>query len=1396
MVSFLDTFITPYSMMNVSHGRETPLVFLKKAPIAHLAIAVLLVITSTSAGIGAYNGTETDDQQIRNEISGRVRSTDDMELPKTSMLLSVEDNEWVSQTENLKLGEGTYYEIDDLTYNELDQIKADASSTYRMLSSRSTFSHKGTYLVAYVILVDINSRSYRFMLSGSTDQGSTWDHVEVMSRVDIHEPRVELTVHEDKLFYVSSMSPASIANRVDIFARVTPFANWLNLSHVEPETFMINGDEAFTQLIGLDGRLILFVKDQAYTRPDYHTYQNGTWWPVRTMPYSTLSFSAVKLFRNNMEYIHFLYLDGTSPSAIREVHTTNGGGTWSGPTAVATASQTIKYIVATSDGEDIYGALNYLNSEDIGHFIYDGSTLSELDHYFTSGSNGLDSDDKEITIGMMGDDIIVAFEDEGGTISIARSFDKGRSFNRVIHGSGNVHSPSIAGDLSLFAYMNGPNIQIADMRNAGTALLVTNVISAPGVSSWDQIGLSLGGASLEGSFELMIRSEDGDQLFPSSGTLSVHSFGPDHMGVHHFQHVIDLSELNEGGCPERISIGFQFSSLNGERPTLFSFLLNYTVAYPYEMKIVDEMDMVDMSNVRVSAVGLELENTHISGFAVIGPFKIEEGMPHHLWAKGTFLNIEDTCTFSILASNHFSMGSFDGFSNDLSDELVKAGEFVPIKWGRLNLHDLPPFVSEFYVKVDIQRTGSLSPRLTSLRIGYTSPPEIEEVDIEQIEIYRDISTEVHIQVSDPEEPADHLHLDVMIMAPGSDDWTCMGISDPMWNGEDWEVTVTTDILSVVGNYSFKVNLSDGIGAFGEEMIVTDLLLVLNNVPTPPMVKIDPALPVTGDTLTFMMISPGSDIETDIFDLTYNIYLFKGGDLYKKLDNQTTPDILLDDPVLAKDEVWDILFTTWDGVEESEPFRVELRVLNSWPLIIWDGKSIDILEDEVDTALDPDEWFRDPDGDELEFTVKGPIEISPYVQDGVVMFDQLEDHNGPSWLWVNAFDGDVNVSINITMNIIEVNDIPVWNHFETLTVYEGEWIFVDISARDLRDHELPVVSINDFVPGIIEGVNLIFYPNGSFMFQPDNSMVGTHRVLLDVEDGHSITSDSFNITVLNTNQPPERPAVTPGGNVHVYEHDERIVLSAVSLDPDLIWGDDLTYLWTSSIDDDLGQGENITPVLSVGIHTVTVTARDTEGEMNSTSISIEVLAKEKEDGTVMRTWMVYGMSCFLPLLLGIIIGVAIILLARKKKEEKKDNKDIKDEKEEGSSADPPGLKITDKDERTSLPGPSLQSANAQQPERVLPPHTPEQTTYPVVNEARPQPPSSENAEPQAKPPNDQDQGPTPPKITDPVVPRSTPNPATGPVSVGMQPTPPPTRSSNDPVPEEIVPHYDAEKEASQ
>lgn len=1240
--------------------------------------------------------TDSDDPEEK-RLEGRsdsnmIRSSESSILPVSSKYFSVNDPYWIGDSRDLKSEMNNFLAVDDLEYEEMNRIPAFPPSLHQSSSSRMAISHNNEYIVAFID--QTSPYGFDFKLSLSVDQGSFWSTITVLSMDDIGDPSVEIMVHEDKFFFLSSFEMRDLSNIYEIHIKVTPFANIWNISSVASKEYSIPARGLTTQFGCVYGGMFIFAKTESFSRPMIIPYSNGTWLPTSYFPYSTHSFSAVFMGAEHDGELRVYFLHNNARTLLKMVSINSVVDQWSGIFDVFSTTTEIGQVITFTDGEMVYGAVDLIQLKEMATFEHDGVNSCSIGFKFDYEWNGGGTDHRS-SMGGRNDDIMIMLEGSNGQIELFRSFDNGGSYHvQEIFSGGSSLRPSLSSDLSLVVYMNGTDLQVGEFKNAIEGRMITEKLFFHGATSWDQVAFSIDDAEVDGSFEFRVLDSNSNQIFPDQGFLSIHGSPSGNLGRTHYEHICEISNMNISEEENGLQIEFQFNNVN-EDPSLFAFLINYTVEYPCQFDIDDDLGVISTFNTQITEMGLELAHSSDSGEAIIGPFVVEDEVPHHLWAKGAFLNIENYCTFSIIGSNLQEPDPLVDFTSALSDRLDSSGEFVHLKWGLKNLGEIPVHVSEFYVLVTMVRSGTLSPRLSSLRLEYSMAPTIINVSIEDDVILRNRTTKLHIFAEDREDPSHHLLVETRIMSPDEEEWTDMGMDGAVWNGLDWEVVVNSDIFSETGNYSFKVNAIDRFGRVSEDFVLMDFLKIENIKPLPPLVRFLPIEPRPGDKLSMEMVRPGEDEETTFTDIRYNVYVFLDGSLDGNHLNLTTLDMEFDEISIVKDHTWTIMVTTWDGLEESEPFIQEIHINNTPPYVEWDGSAISILEDQIDASIDPSIFFVDIDYDLLEFNVRGSDQLSPFVENDMIGFDLEQDFHGKGWIEVNAYDGVVNTTINVTIDVEPVNDLPIWNHIDDLVVHEGDWIHVDIGAIDLRDHESPSVSMNDFVSGLNKGKNLLTLPNGSFSFKPDNSMIGLHQVEITIEDLSSKSVERFNLTVLNTNQPPTIPLITIERGSHVIGPDEDLILTAKSTDPDEVWGDGINYSWMSSIDGILGNGPRMDMELSVGEHIIDVIATDSEGASNTTVITIEVLDRTSDDGSVLRTWILYSLSAIIPLFLGIILGIFILIIIKNRKRAKEN------EDPSSASTETPG---SDLDVKSGGGGKAAdQLPGGLNPLRVLPPH---------------------------------------------------------------------------------------------
>lgn len=118
--------------------------------------------------------------------------------------------------------------------------------------------------------------------------------------------------------------------------------------------------------------------------------------------------------------------------------------------------------------------------------------------------------------------------------------------------------------------------------------------------------------------------------------------------------------------------------------------------------------------------------------------------------------------------------------------------------------------------------------------------------------------------------------------------------------------------------------------------------------------------------------------------------------------------------------------------------------------------------------------------------------------------------------------------------------------------------------------------------------------------------GTYQLRVRVEDNDgSWAEDTLTITVNPGNRPPTVTILSPANNL-TFNQGDTITFRGQATDPEDGRLSGSSLVWTSSIDGIIGTGESFTKSnLSVGAHTITLTAIDSKGASGQDSISITI-----------------------------------------------------------------------------------------------------------------------------------------------------------------------------------------------
>jgi uncharacterized membrane protein len=549
-------------------------------------------------------------------------------------------------------------------------------------------------------------------------------------------------------------------------------------------------------------------------------------------------------------------------------------------------------------------------------------------------------------------------------------------------------------------------------------------------------------------------------------------------------------------------------------------------------------------------------------------------------------------------------------------------------------------------------------------------PVVEDLGLSSTSIYRMRSGTIWINVTDEYDPINQLNVVLEHRLTGATGaWTTYLINKSSYFNGSWRATVFPRADAATGSYDLRVNVTDSDGMFSGYMVFPSALTVLNGVPTTPVIRIDPANPVTTSTLVAVVITPATDIETSA--LIYHYRWFKDGELQAAIVTDTVISSLT-----TKGENWSVEVSAYDGSDEGPPAMASMVIGNAGPMVKRQLPNPELMEDTPDNQwIDLAGAFEDPDGDSLAWTVSPTpqnitVTIDPAT--GKVTLTPEASWNGEESITFVASDGQAQASQTILVTVTAVNDRP-W-----FTTVNNQPITADpVAFRIMQGETLTIV------PGAmdIEGDTLIFSVNsssvqldedtGTITFQAGNEAVGTLRFALTMWDNVSTSARvKLNIVIVveNKNDPMEVPRITSPHSGAKFKVDQLFSLVGACTDPDTIYGQVLNFSWYAN-GTLLGYGMSLTiNFTQPGTYIINLTV--TDGEFTrGTEVPIVIEAKEipmppppPPNGDGGEKGISYG------LIVGVIVIIAVaallaFLLVTRRRAARLEAKDETEEKHE-------------------------------------------------------------------------------------------------------------------------------------
>ena len=210
--------------------------------------------------------------------------------------------------------------------------------------------------------------------------------------------------------------------------------------------------------------------------------------------------------------------------------------------------------------------------------------------------------------------------------------------------------------------------------------------------------------------------------------------------------------------------------------------------------------------------------------------------------------------------------------------------------------------------------------------------------------------------------------------------------------------------------------------------------------------------------------------------------------------------------------------------------------------------------------------------------------------------------GVHWANVTVSDGKGGTdSYNFTFRVIGTNDAPVLSSPPAeLVINEDEQYGIDLLEwfHDPDEDQL------DFIIDPSQNIKVDLLNGSIVVIRPAPDWSGTENIRFTANDTTLSVSHTLLVIVLQVNDPPAG-ALIHFENWTYFENSDQPAIGTAT-DPDLEYGDLLTYRWYSSISGELDSGRKIDLSLPSGHHNITLKVVDSEGSWTSTWARIEIL----------------------------------------------------------------------------------------------------------------------------------------------------------------------------------------------
>ncbi|MGA1821630.1 MAG: pectinesterase family protein [Thermoplasmatota archaeon] len=292
---------------------------------------------------------------------------------------------------------------------------------------------------------------------------------------------------------------------------------------------------------------------------------------------------------------------------------------------------------------------------------------------------------------------------------------------------------------------------------------------------------------------------------------------------------------------------------------------------------------------------------------------------------------------------------------------------------------------------------------------------------------------------------------------------------------------------------------------------------------------------------------------------------------------------------------------WDGFDE---LSFNITVKNTPPAIYSENlpHAVEDIEYEFHVNHSIEEgavWSCRSDAGWLEFDAEN-VSIS-----GIPTNDDTRSF----WIYLNISDGNGGYDeINLSLDVLPVDDLPeIMKPLENIGFLEDTEFYLDLSEW-VVDVDTEYLNYSYTGRG---NLSVVFDPiEHNAVIKPASNWSGYEMGNFTVHYNDTMLSQTVMIDVIPVNDAPtdlriEIPSdpVTEG---------EIFAINGSAYDPDIPFGDLLTYSWSSNLSGFLGSSPTIYVNLTAGYHLITMNVSDRSGEGGSVSIDLVVMGIPGDD----------------------------------------------------------------------------------------------------------------------------------------------------------------------------------------